>query len=105
MLSGFVVEHYQVVLLDAAQRSIEQMTRSSCEALCAQQVPGDTYRNLRDLPEFSGRTFKHVLVPVWLLTYTYGAHGLPGAGERLHGEDGRHVSDQPLAVMPRSSSR
>ena len=24
-------------------------------------------------PQFSGRTFKHVLVPVWLLTYTYGA--------------------------------
>ena len=42
-------------------------------ALCAQQVPGDTYRNLRIVPEFSGRTFKHILVPVWLLTYTYGA--------------------------------
>ena len=42
------------------------------QQLCAQQVPGDTYRNLRISPEFSGRTFKHVLVPVWLLSYTYG---------------------------------
>ena len=40
--------------------------------LCAQQIPGDTYRNLEIDPQFSGRTFKHVLVPVWLLTYTYG---------------------------------
>ena len=26
----------------------------------------------RSLPTFSGETFKHILVPVWLLTYTYG---------------------------------
>jgi len=43
------------------------------EALCAQQVPGDTYRNLRIAPEYSAQTFKHILVPVWLLAYTYGA--------------------------------
>ena len=71
-LSGHVVEHYQVVLLDAAQRSLEQM-HAKLVALCAQQVPGDTYRNLQIRPEYSGRTFKHVLVPVWLLSYNYGA--------------------------------
>ena len=72
MLSGFVVEHYQIVLLDAAERSIQQM-RGTLEALCAQQVPGDTYRNLEISPTFSDRTFKHVLLPVWLLTYNFGA--------------------------------
>ena len=36
-------------------------------------MPGDTYRNLQIFPDFSGRTFKHVLVPVWLLSYNYGA--------------------------------
>ena len=72
MLSGFVVEHYQVVLVDAAQRSLQQM-HAQLEQLCAAQVPGDTYRNLQIFPEFSGRTFKHILVPVWLLTYNYGA--------------------------------
>ncbi len=72
MLSGFVVEHYQVVLVDAAQRSLQQM-HAQLEQLCAAQVPGDTYRNLQISPEFSGRTFKHILVPVWLLTYNYGA--------------------------------
>jgi len=71
-LSGHVIEHYQVVLLDAAQRSLEQMHARLLE-LCARQVPGDTYRNLEIAPDYSGRTFKHVLVPVWLLTYTYGA--------------------------------
>jgi hypothetical protein len=71
-LSGFVVEHYQVVLIDAAKRSRDQM-REKLIALCAAQVPGDTYRNLRIDPVFAGETFKHVLVPVWLLAYTYGA--------------------------------
>ena len=67
-LSGHVVEHYQVVLLDAAQRSVEQM-QGKLVMLCTQQIPGDTHRNLQIFPEFSGRTFKHVLVPVWMLKY------------------------------------
>jgi hypothetical protein len=70
-LSGFVVEHYQVVLVEAAQHSQAQMTRKLFD-MCAAQVPGDTHRNLRIQPVFSGQTFKHILVPVWLLTYTYG---------------------------------
>jgi hypothetical protein len=70
-LAGHVVEHYQVVLLDAAQRSLDQM-QAKLTALCGQQVPGDTYRNLQIAPDYSGRTFKHVLVPVWLLTDNYG---------------------------------
>jgi len=53
-------------------------------------VPGDTYRNLEIHPSFSARTFKHILVPVWLLTYTYGAkifHVLVnGASGRMAGE-------------------
>ena len=36
-------------------------------------MPGDTQRNLRIEPSFSSQTFKHVLVPVWLLAYTYGS--------------------------------
>jgi hypothetical protein len=71
-LSGFVVEHYQVVLIEAAQRSQQQMHQKLL-ALCAAEVPGDTYRNLRIEPVYSGQTFKHVLVPIWLLAYTYGS--------------------------------
>jgi len=71
-LSGFVVEHYQVVLLDAAKASEDAMVTKLRE-LCAAQIRGDTYRNLVIHPTFSDRTFKHILVPVWLLTYTFGA--------------------------------
>jgi hypothetical protein len=90
-LSGFVVEHYQVVLLDAAKASEEAM-RQKLEVLCAGEVPGDTHRNLVIHPTFSARTFKHILVPLWLLTYTYGArifHVL------VNGSTGRMAGEYP----------
>jgi len=71
-LSGHVVEHYQVVLLDAA-RSVKESMHRKLEVLCGAAVPGDTYRNLVIHPEYSGETFRHILVPVWLLTYGFRA--------------------------------
>ena len=41
-------------------------------AMCSRQVPGDTQRNLRIAPEFSADTYKHTLLPVWVLAYQYG---------------------------------
>jgi hypothetical protein len=70
-LSGFVVEHYQLVLQEASQDSEAAMTRKLYD-MCAAEVPGDTHRNLEIQPRFSARTFKHILAPVWLLSYTYG---------------------------------
>jgi ribosomal protein S27E len=70
-LSGWIVEQYQIDLIAAAQSAqniMEQKTRS----LCASQVPGDTHRDLQVDADFSGQTFKHILVPVWLLSYDYG---------------------------------
>ncbi len=93
-LSGFVVEHYQVVLFDAAQRSEEAMTASLRE-MAAAQVPGDTYRNLQIHPSFSNRTFKHILVPVWLLTYNYGARAFQLV---VNGYTGRMAGDYPKSA-------
>ena len=70
-LAGWVVEQYQIDLVAAAQKSREMMN-SETERLCAQQVPGDTYRDLNVQPDFSAQTFKHILVPIWLLSYAYG---------------------------------
>jgi hypothetical protein len=70
-LSGFIVEHYQVVLVEAAQASQDAMTEK-LRQMCASEIPGDTYRNLVIHPTFSAQTFKHILVPVWLLSYLYG---------------------------------
>ncbi len=71
-LSGWVVERYQIDLVAAAQHSREIMD-GKLQAMCANQVPGDTHRNLAVTADYSGQTFKHILVPVWLLSYKYGA--------------------------------
>jgi Zn finger protein HypA/HybF involved in hydrogenase expression len=71
-LAGWTVERYQIDLVAAAERSRQQM-ESAVESLCARQVPGDTYRDLRVDATFTDQTFKHILAPIWLMTYVYGA--------------------------------
>ena len=63
--------------------------------LCAAQIPGDTYRNLQIHPVFSRQTFKHVLVPVWLLTYDYGARAYQMV---VNGYTGRMAGEYPKSV-------
>jgi rubredoxin len=71
-LSGWVVERYQIDLVAAAQEARQDMDEK-IERLCSEEVPGDTQRNLQVQSDYSGQTFKHILVPIWLLTYNYGA--------------------------------
>ncbi|HXG87793.1 MAG TPA: hypothetical protein VNJ02_05590 [Vicinamibacterales bacterium] len=93
-LSGHVVEHYQVVLTEANKQSQEQM-HAALEQLCGQQVPGDTHRNLQISPTYSGQTFKHVLVPIWLLSYNYGARAFQVI---VNGSTGRIAGKYPFSA-------
>ena len=71
-VSGWVAERYQIDLVAAAERARAAMD-AKLQLLCAQQVPGDTFRNLSVRADYSKQTFKHILAPVWLLSYTFGA--------------------------------
>ena len=71
-VAGWTVEQYQIDLISAAQRSRERM-HASMHSRCASDVPGDTHRNLSVSTAFHEQTFKHMLLPVWLLSYTYGS--------------------------------
>lgn len=71
-LSGWVVERYQIDLIAAATHARQRMD-AKLRSLCASRVPGDTHRNLHVRAQYGGQTFKHILVPLWLLTYAYGA--------------------------------
>jgi hypothetical protein len=69
-LSGWGAEAYTVDLRagwEEGQKIIEEQVHQAC----AQQVPGDTYRNLRVNTAFSNMTYKHVLFPVWIASYRY----------------------------------
>jgi hypothetical protein len=71
-LAGWTVERYQIDLVAAAERSRQQMLARLRE-LCGQQVPGDTYRHLVVDATFNDQKFKHILTPVWLMSYDYGS--------------------------------
>lgn len=70
-LAGWRAEEYAVELGEAwaeAQQKIEQEQYTRC----ATDVPGDTHRGLQVANQFSGETFKHVLLPLWIASYRYG---------------------------------
>lgn len=83
-VSGWQVEHYQVPLMDAARMGFGTM-EGLLRNMCASEVPGDTYRNLNIHPEFSDKTFKHILVPIWLLAYQYRGRIWQGAVNAVTG--------------------
>ncbi len=71
-VAGWVVERYQIDLISAAHKAREAMEKK-LYGLCRGQVPGDTCRNLEVSAQYSAQTFKHILAPVWLVTYQYGS--------------------------------
>jgi len=83
-VAGWVVERYQIDLIAAAQRAHDAM-EAKVRSLAAQRVPGDTFRNLSVRASYSAQTFKHILAPVWLLTYTYGARAFQCAMNGITG--------------------
>jgi hypothetical protein len=90
---GWTVERYQVDLRRASAISREQMEQHMY-SLCSSAVPGDTHRNLSVDTQFSERTFKHILVPVWLVTYTFG----PRTFQTLvNGYTGTVAGDRPVS--------
>jgi hypothetical protein len=92
-LSGWVVEQYQIDLINAAQDSRGRMD-GQLRDQCTAQIPGDTSRNLKISPDYSAQTFKHVLLPVWLLTYTYGTKNYQVA---VNGATGKITGEYPLS--------
>ncbi len=92
---GWTVERYQVDLREATTQGRRQM-QHEMEAMCARRVPGNTYRNLMVDTQFTGCTFKHVLVPVWLVRYTYGHRVFQVV---VNGYTGRVAGERPYSWM------
>lgn len=94
-VAGWVVEQYQIDLVGAAQRSRAQMD-AEIQSMCAAQVPGDTYRNLNVKAGYTRQTFKHVLFPVWLLTFNYGSKAYQVL---INGYTGSIAGKYPLSAI------
>ena len=92
-LSGWVVEQYQIDLIAAAQNARAIMD-AKLQSLCDAEVPGDTHRGLQVAADYTAQTFKHVLVPVWVLAYTYGAQSYQVV---VNGYTGAMAGKHPLS--------
>ena len=92
-VAGWVVEQYQIDLVGAAERSRAAMD-GKVRALCVQAIPGDTYRNLEVASAYSDQTFKHTLLPVWLLRYDYGRKNYQVV---VNGVTGKTAGEQPYS--------
>jgi len=92
-LAGWRAEEYRIDLLqgwDLGRAEIESIQRDRCGG----DVPGDTHRALRVKNEISNVLWKHVLLPMWSVTYTF--RGKPYA-VLVHGETGRIVGRAPYS--------
>ena len=69
---GWTVERYQIDLRQAQAINYGDM-QNKVRMLASQQIGNPLQRNLQVAAQYSGRTFKHVLMPVWLVSYRY--HG------------------------------
>jgi hypothetical protein len=69
-LAGWRAEEYGVDLSTAWVRGRDEIVRMQ-EERCAGDVPGDTYRGLRVSNTFDAVRWKHVLLPMWTLTYRF----------------------------------
>ena len=100
-LAGWVVERYQIDLVAAARALPPRRWTRACASCARGRCPGDTHRNLEVRARYRDQTFKHILGPLWLATYTHHGRGLPGRGQR---RDRQGVRRPTLELGRRSPS-
>jgi len=92
-LAGWRAEEYAVDLeqgFEAGKRQLEAIQAGRC----AGDVPGDTHRDLAVRNHVSEVRWKHILLPLWTLNYTFGGKEYPVL---IHGQTGRVVGEAPYS--------
>ncbi|MCP3913996.1 MAG: hypothetical protein GY711_00390 [bacterium] len=92
-LAGWRAEEYQVDLEAAWQTGLARVVDSQ-KRRCGSDVPGDTYRRLEVRNDVRDVYWKHALLPMWTLTYTFKGKSYPVL---VHGQTGNVVGDAPLS--------
>jgi hypothetical protein len=92
-LAGWSAEEYAVDLAQAWDKAQAHVVAAQ-QSRCAGDVPGDTQRDLRVRNVISDPRWKHVLLPLWSLSYT---HGGKTYAVLIHGQNGRVSGDAPYS--------
>ena len=94
-LAGWRAEEYRIDLEHGWDRG-RGIVVDSQERRCAGDVPGDTHRHLRVSNELSNVRWKHILLPLWTLTYRFKGKTYPIL---INGQTGRVSGDAPYSVI------
>ena len=70
-LAGWRAEEYQIDLEQGWDQARDRITEIQRDR-CARDVPGDTHRRLSVRNTIADVRWKHVLLPMWTLTYRFG---------------------------------
>jgi len=92
-LAGWQAEEYQLDLEQGWSLGKQRIAASQRQR-CAGDVPGDTHRNLRVRDTLSDVRWKHVLLPMWSLTYRFRGKAYPVL---IHGQTGKVVGEAPYS--------
>ncbi|QDV07420.1 hypothetical protein Poly30_29440 [Planctomycetes bacterium Poly30] len=92
-LAGWHAEEYQTDL-EAGWQEAKGRIEASQRSRCAGDVPGDTQRALKVQNRITDIRWKHVLLPMWSVTYQF--RGKPYA-VLVHGQSGRIVGRAPYS--------
>ncbi len=90
-LAGWRAEEYQLDLEQAWERARAGIIETQ-NARCAGDVPGDTQRRLHVSNAIEEVRWKHVLLPMWTLSYEFGGESY---AVLVHGQSGRVVGRAP----------
>lgn len=69
-LSGFTAERYSIGLKDGWQRAVN-FIKSRIQAGITDQINADEVRNLLVSTSYNDVKYKHILLPIWISSYTY----------------------------------
>ena len=92
-LAGWLAEEYSVDLRTGWGRARVRVVAEQ-QSRCARDVPGDTHRSLRVENHIRDVRWKHVLLPLWTLTYEFRGKTYPIL---VHGQTGRVAGRAPYS--------
>jgi hypothetical protein len=92
-LAGWRAEEYAIDL-DAGFRGAQARIEATQGERCGGDVPGDTQRALRVANRLADVRWKHVLLPIWSLTYDFGGKSY---AVLVHGQSGKVAGEAPYS--------
>ncbi len=95
LIMGWEAEVYQVEIDEGYQKA-EQIIEHRLRNMCSAQLGGDTQRNLHVTSQKFAQTYKHIVLPMWICSYTY-----QGKVFRflINGQTGRVNGQKPLSYF------